>query len=103
MNVYDLASAINKQSFTLVAYRQNLERVKCEPESKIRQTKLTAAMMEVKSVQSDIDALWSQVLSSCRSKFELAWMEENTYCDYSHRLKIARFKDSEAFALLPNR
>ena len=103
MNVYELASAINERSFTLVAYQQNLDRVKCEPESKIRQTKLTAAMMEVTSVQSDIDALWSQVLSSCRSKFELAWMEENTYCDYSQRQKIARFKESEAFVLLPNR
>ena len=103
MNVYELASAINKQSFTLVAYQQHLDRVKCEPESKIRQTKLAAAMREVSAVRSEIDALWSQVFSACRSKFELVWMEENTYCDYSHRLKIARFKDSEAFALLPNR
>ena len=101
-NLLSLASKINKASFSLAAFSQHVERVKCEPESKIRQTKLTAAMREVTSVQSDIDALWSQVLSSCRSKFELLWMEDHVYYDYSQRQKISRFKDSEAFFLLPN-
>lgn len=103
MNVYELAPAINQKSFTLVAYQQNLDRVKCEPESKVRQTKLAVAMREVSSVRSEMDALWSQVFSACRSKFELLWMEENAYCDYAQRQEIARFRCSEVFYLLPNR
>ena len=103
MNVYELASTINEKSFTLVAYQQHLDRVKCEPESGIRQAKLTAAMREVTSARSEIDDLWSQVFSACRSKFEINWVEENVYCDYSQRQKIARFRCSEVFFSLPNR
>ena len=103
MNVYDLASAINKQSFTLVAYQQNLERVLCEPESKLRQAKLAAAIRDVRSIRGEIASMWDQVISTCRSKFELLWMEDHVYYDYSQRQKISRFKESESFFLLPNR
>ena len=103
MNVYDLASAINKKGFTLVAYQQRLDSVLCEPESKLRQAKLAAAMRDVRSIRSEIASMWDQVISTCRSKFELLWMEDHVYYDYSQRQKISRFKESESFFLLPNR
>ena len=102
-NLLSLASKINKASFSLAAFSQHVERVKCEPESKIRQENLSKAIKERDEVSSDINSLWNQVLSDVRCKFEINWMEENVYCDYVQRQKIARFRDSETFRLLPNR
>ena len=102
-NLLSLASKINETSFSLAAFSQHVERVKCEPESKVRRENLSKAIKERDEVSNDINSLWNQVLSVVRSKFEINWMEENVYCDYAQHLKIARFKDSEAFALLPNR
>lgn len=102
-NLLSLASKINKASFSLAAFSQHVERVKCEPESKTRQEKLSKAIKERDEVSNDIKSLWSQVFSGVGSKFDINWIEENVYCDYSQRQDIARFKESESFFLLPNR
>ena len=102
-NLLSLASKINEATFTLAAFSRYIERIKCEPVSKIRQEKLSKAIKERDEVSNEISSLWHKALSEISSKLDLNWLEENVYCDYTQHQELSMFKDSVAFYLLPNR